>query len=167
MTGPGENLLTVLLAGACLAGGAVALVPRALARPAPLVVEQPPLEVAVLGEVARPGVYQLPFGARVEDAVSLAGGLLPTAAHDLVRHAAPLSDGQSVHVPGRAAEGSGAPRVSLNRASLAELQGLPGVGPVIAQRIAGHRPYARLDDLLAVPGIGPATFARLRPLIGL
>ena len=162
-----ENALTALLTGVCLAGGALAVAPRAIVRPAPLVVEQPPLEVAVLGEVARPGVYRLPFGSRVEDAVAAAGGLLPTAAPDLVRLAAPLTDGRSVHVPAAAAAGTDRPRVSLNAGSLEELDALPGVGPVIARRIVENRPYDTLDDLLAVPGIGPATLERLRPLVGL
>ncbi len=56
-------------------------------------------------------------------------------------------------------------RVSLNRASLAELEALPGVGPELARRIVEHRPYLRVEDLLRVPGIGPKTLARLRPLV--
>jgi len=164
---PSENAIAALLAGACLAGGAVAMAPRLLARPTPLVVEQPPIEVAVEGEVARPGVYELPFGARVEDAVAAAGGLLPTAARELVRLAAPVSDGQTVHVPGAAVADTGSRRVSLNSASLAELDALPGVGPVIAERIARHRPFNAVEELLEVPGIGPATLERLRPLVGL
>ncbi|HEX7040800.1 MAG TPA: ComEA family DNA-binding protein [Trueperaceae bacterium] len=162
-----DNAVAALLAGACLAGGAVALAPRALVRAAPLVVEQPPIEVAVAGEVARPGVYELPFGARVEDAVAAAGGLLPTAARDLVRLAAPVNDGQTVHVPGQAAPDGAGPRVSLNSATAEELDALPGIGPVMARRIALHRPYGSVDDLLEVPGIGPATLERLRPLVGL
>ncbi|HZW27634.1 MAG TPA: ComEA family DNA-binding protein [Trueperaceae bacterium] len=162
-----ENAVTALLSGVCLVGGAVALAPRALVRLEPLVVEQPPVQVAVQGEVARPGVYELPFGSRVEDAVAAAGGLLPTAARDLLRLAAPVNDGQTVHVPGAAVAGTERPRVSLNSAALEELDALPGVGPVIAERIAAHRPYAAVDELLEVPGIGPATLERLRPLVGL
>ncbi len=56
-------------------------------------------------------------------------------------------------------------RVSLNRASLAELEALPGVGPELARRIVEHRPYLRVEDLLRVPGIGPKTLSRLRPLV--
>lgn len=162
-----ENALTAILAGVCLAGGAVALAPRAFVRLEPLVVEQPPVSVAVAGEVARPGVYQLPFGSRVADAVEAAGGFLPTAARDLLRLAAPVNDGQSVHVPSATAAGTGDPRVSLNSASLAELDSLPGIGPVIAERIVQGRPYATVEELLEVPGIGPATLERLRPLVGL
>jgi len=55
--------------------------------------------------------------------------------------------------------------VSLNRASLEELEGLPGVGPVLARRILEGRPYARVEDLLRVKGIGPATLERLRPYV--
>ena len=56
-------------------------------------------------------------------------------------------------------------RVSLNRASLAELEALPGVGPALARRIVAHRPYLRVEDLLRVPGIGPKTLERLRPYV--
>ena len=56
-------------------------------------------------------------------------------------------------------------RVSLNRASLSELEALPGVGPELARRIIAHRPYLRVEDLLRVPGIGPQTLKRLRPYV--
>ncbi len=56
-------------------------------------------------------------------------------------------------------------RVSLNRASLAELEALPGIGPTLARRIVAHRPYLRLEDLLRVPGIGPKTLERIRPYV--
>ena len=164
-----EGLVTALLAGGCLLAGAVAMAPRVLARPSPLVVEQPPLQVAVLGEVAEPGVYALPFGSRVSDAVVAAGGMLHTAAPDLVPHAAPLTDGQSVHVPAAMAPagGPGTARVSLNSATLEQLDALPGVGPVLAGRIVLNRPYAELEDVMRVPGIGPNTFERLEPHVGL
>lgn len=166
---PGENLLTALLAGCCLVAGAVALAPRVLARPTPLVVEQPALSVAVLGQVAEPGLYSLPFGARVSDAVTAAHGMLPTAARDLVPLAAPLTDGQTVHVPAAMTSADDKPgeRVSLNSATPEQLDALPGVGPVLAGRIVLNRPYGELEDVMRVPGIGPATFERLRPLVGL
>lgn len=165
-----DDVLTALLAGGCLVAAAIALAPRVVARPTPLVIDQPPLEVAVLGEVAAPAVYELQFGTRVADAVAAAGGMLPTAATDLVALAAPLTDGQTVLVPAAmsvAAGGDVAARVSLNSATLEQLDALPGVGPVIAGRIVLNRPYAALEDVMRVPGIGPATFERLRPLVGL
>lgn len=165
-----DDVVTVLLVGACVAAGAAAMLPRLLTRPAPLVVEQPPLQIAVLGEVAEPGVYELPFGSRVADAVAAAGGMLPSAAADLVNAAGPLTDGQSIHVPSAmvaSADGVVGERVSLNSAPVEQLDSLPGIGPVIAQRIVLHRPYDSLEDVLRVPGIGPATFERLAPLVGL
>ena len=127
--------------------------------------------VSVVGRVARPGLVTLPVGARVADAVEAAGGLLPGADQSTVNLAAPLADGQqvAVGVPGAAGppdpvagpSGVGG-LVNLNSAAAAELEELPGVGPVLAQRIVDHReqhgPFTAADDLQDVPGIGPAIF---------
>ncbi len=161
-----HDRLTQLLVGACLLLGAVAGLPRFLAPPGAVRVERPPITVSVEGEVAAPGVYQLEFGARVADLLERAGGFRPGAARALVPLAAPLTDGQVVMVPGAVAV-TGFARVSLNSAPLEALQTLPGVGPAIAARIVAHRPFARVDDLLRVPGIGPSTLERLRPLVAL
>ena len=134
--------------------------------------------VSVVGRVARPGLVTLPEGARVADAVEAAGGLLPGADQAAVNIAAVLADGQqvAVGVPGAAgpAPGPGAPAgrsagsggpVDLNRAAAAELEALPGVGPVLAQRIVAHReqhgPFGAVEDLLDVAGIGPAVLDRV------
>lgn len=156
--------LTQLLALACLALLVAVLAPKVLARPSAPEVVQPPIRVSIEGEVVSPGAYELEFGARVADLVELAGGLRSTAARALVQLAAPLTDGQSVQVPAVTASG-GAERVSINSASLAQLESLPGVGPATAQKIADHRPYSRVDDLLRVPGIGPRKLEQLRPLV--
>jgi competence protein ComEA len=137
--------------------------------------------VSVVGLVARPGLVTLPSGARVAEAVEAAGGLLPEADQASVNLAAVLTDGQQVvvGVPGAsgaavssgAAAGSGAApggRLNLNTAGVAELDALPGVGPVLAQRIVDHRkrtPFTSVDELDDVPGIGPAIAAALAELV--
>jgi competence protein ComEA len=155
---------------------------------AALEVEEEPVRevvVHVAGAVARPGLYRLPEGSRVDDAVLLAGGAKPKAALDLVNLAAPVVDGQQVIVPlqgvgggttapsaGTASEGhSPGAKVRLNSATLEELDELPGVGPVTAQQILDYREangaFRSVDELDAVPGIGPARLEQLRPLVDL
>jgi competence protein ComEA len=108
--------------------------------------------VSVVGQVARPGLVTLPAGARVADAIAAAGGLLPDADPAAVNAAALLTDGQqiAVGVPGAAAPagpagGSGSDTgatgglLPLNSATVADLDALPGIGPVLAQRIVDHR----------------------------
>jgi competence protein ComEA len=136
--------------------------------------------VSVVGLVARPGLVSLPSGARVADAVQAAGGLLPEADPASVNLAALVADGAqiSVGVPGSAsgpgsggigAAGSGS-LVDLNTATAGDLDALPGIGPVLAQRIVDHRtrngPFRSVDQLDDVPGIGPATAAELAELVG-
>ncbi|RZU30925.1 ComEA family DNA-binding protein [Blastococcus saxobsidens] len=138
--------------------------------------------VSVVGQVGRPGLVTLGTGARVADAVEAAGGLLPGADPASVNLAAPLSDGQqiAVGVPGAAgpvvgapssggATGGGGGRVDLNAAGVVDLDALPGIGPVLAQRIVDHRarngPFRSVDELDDVPGIGPAIAADLAELV--
>ncbi|MEX2534837.1 MAG: ComEA family DNA-binding protein [Trueperaceae bacterium] len=156
-----ELLLTLILAGLCVVTGALAVLPRMVVRAAPIEFEAPDISVAVGGAVARPGVYRLPFRSRVVDALELAGGMTAQAETTLVDLAATLGPGDRVHVPLRTAEG-GAARISINSASTSELDDLPGVGPVTADRIIAGRPYTRLEDLLRVKGIGEKTLERLR-----
>ena len=135
--------------------------------------------VDVVGQVATPGLVTLPAGARVADALAAAGGVLPGTDPAGINAAAVLSDGQqvAVGVPGAAPSGAastsgGGPAtglVDLNTATLADLDALPGIGPVLAQRIVDHRaeqgPFASVEQLDDVSGIGPALFADLEPLV--
>ena len=136
----------------------------------------PRLVVHVVGAVRRAGLFRLREGARVADALARAGG--PTRKADLsaVNLAAPLADGQQVVVPRRGPAGAatvGAPaagsKVSLGIATVEQLDELPGIGPVTAQKIvdwrAAHGPFRSVEDLDDVPGIGPARVEQLRDLV--
>ncbi|MEX2654022.1 MAG: ComEA family DNA-binding protein [Acidimicrobiia bacterium] len=131
------------------------------------------LHVHVAGEVRRPGVVRLVAGSRIVDAIEAAGGATPAAVLAGVNLASEVLDGAQIVVPSSsvgpvpAVDNDGV--VVVNRATLTELESLPGVGPVLAERILAHRdehgPFEAVEDLLDVSGIGEATLARLRPLI--
>lgn len=147
------------------------------------------LVVHVAGAVVAAGVYRVPAGARVVDAVAAAGGATPDAQTDAVNLAAPLHDGDRVYLPRvtdptvavpagvtpapGASAGTGGPAstgpVDLNNATVEQLDALPGVGPATAQAIVDHRdrngPFASVDQLGDVRGIGPAKLEALRPLV--
>ena len=153
------------------AGAAAQATPAAAAQP--LQAEPgPELVVHVVGAVHRPGLYRLAQGSRVADAVRRAGGATRRADVSLVNLAAPLADGIQVVVPVKAAAGqpsAGAAAegpVHLNIATLEQLDELPGVGPVTAQKILDYRQkngaFSSVDDLDAIPGIGPARIEQLR-----
>ena len=133
--------------------------------------------VDVVGAVRRPGLYRLPRGARIADAVAHAGGPTRKAQLELVNAAAPLADGEQVVVPRRGAAPagvatSGAPAtgpVHLSTATADQLDSLPGIGPVTAQKIIAYRQqhggFSSVEELDAVPGIGPARLEELKGLV--
>jgi competence protein ComEA len=141
--------------------------------------------VDVHGDVRHPGVYRLPANSRVQDAVAAAGGYKHPEDAALVNAAAVLDDGAEVVIPS-AAQGTadhpadsargqsqvvqvGGNKVDINTATAATLETLPGIGPSKAEAIVRfrteHGPLHTANDLLQVPGIGPATVARLAPYL--
>ncbi|WP_191841311.1 helix-hairpin-helix domain-containing protein [Catellatospora chokoriensis] len=136
------------------------------------------LVVAVTGRVRKSGLVRLPQGARVADAIEAAGGVLPDTDLSAVNLARKVTDGEliAIGVPGVAAAdgpaagaGPGSGPVNLNAATLAQLDALPGVGPVLAQRILDHRSrhgdFRSVGDLRQVEGIGESKFAQLKDLV--
>jgi len=149
------------------------------------------LVVDVAGKVRHPGVYRLPPGSRVENALAAAGGPLAGVSLDSLNLAAKVVDGQQISVgvapaPGGGAAGDGDPArgndggagpgagppgapVNLNTATLEQLETLPGVGPVLGQHIldwrSAHGRFATVDQLNDVPGIGEVKFAALHDLV--
>ncbi len=162
-------LIVVLLVVVILAG-VVVLVDRlaALSAGTEIVIRTPSLEIYVYveGEVAHPGVYQLKDGGLVADAVEAAGGFTPNADRSATNLAAPLRDGDQVHVY---AVGDVSQRVNLNTAEGWLLDLLPGIGEVLAQRIIDYREvngvFRQIEDLMMVEGVGPSTFEKLRDKI--
>ncbi len=139
-----------------------------------------PIRVHVAGGVLRPGVYALPAGSIVEQAIEAAGGLSPQASLDHLNLAGLLQEGQLIAVatlaPTRsAAEAPPEPSsdssglMNINLAEVTELDRLPGIGPALAQEIVRYRethgPFSRVEDLLNVPGIGPAKLSQIRDLV--
>lgn len=135
--------------------------------------------VDVAGWVRRPGVYEFTEGARVIDAIDAAGGARSGALLEALNLAAPLTDGTQILVPREGQEGvAPAPvtggavaggLVNVNSAIATELEELPGIGEVIAQRIIDYRtengPFATVDELLDVSGIGDAILESIRELV--
>lgn len=138
--------------------------------------------VDVVGKVRRPGIARLPTGSRVDDAVRAAGGAVPGADLSSLNLARVLVDGEQIAVgvpgaggsaPSGANAGGSSPGpgvlVNLNTATVAQLDALPGVGPVLAQRIVDwrttHGRFESVEQLNQVTGIGSAKFADIKPLV--
>lgn len=130
--------------------------------------------VHVDGAVANPGVYELKVDSRVSDAIIAAGGLNPQADQTKINLAAKVADGQKVHV---AAIGesttsikgitstTGTDLININTASESELDKLPGVGPVTAQKIIALRPYSAPEELLTKKAVSSSVFEKIKNLI--
>ncbi len=187
-------VLIGVLAGFLLAGMLLLVARLPAGKPVTLVPapSQAPFVVQVSGAVVKPGVYDLTEGSRIQDAIEAAGGLLAEADTRSLNLAARLTDGQQVDIPYQAgsepsssSSGNTAPftvisstpttgpdqseLVNINSATLQELDALPGVGPTTAQNIITYRqqhgPFQHIEDIMNVPGIGPATFDRISSLI--
>jgi competence protein ComEA len=158
--------------------GASAAASGAVDSPAPAMAAT--VTVHVVGEVRRPGVYELASGSRVRDAVAAAGGLLGAAEQAAVNLARTVVDGEQIVVPregeaasaGAAGAGSASStpgKVDLNTANAEQLDALPGIGPATAAKIIADRaangPFRTVDDLMRVSGIGPAKFDSLKDLV--
>jgi competence protein ComEA len=164
-------------AGDGSASGALQVAPivPAAAAAAPAAALSPALVVDVAGAVRRPGLVRLAKGARVAEAVAHAGGLTRRADRSGVNFAALVSDGEQVLVPERGAavapgsSATAAGPVSLSSASAEQLDTLPGIGPVTAEKIVAYRQqhgaFSSVDGLDAIPGIGPARIAELQGLV--
>jgi competence protein ComEA len=167
-----------------LAGGASAPIPTGAIPSLGIVVH-------VAGEVKNPGVYTLSNSARMIDAVLAAGGATAHADLEVIKLATPLVDSSQIFVPAKGSterpvfvrprpgingvqptQGSSDSNgvVNINRASVTELDALPGVGPATAQAIVDYRtangPFGSPEDLMNVKGIGPAKFETMRKLVG-
>jgi len=176
-------LAAVLFVGGRVFSHAGAAAPAPPLQVAPLTTTAAaPTEVVidVAGAVRRPGLYRIAQGARVADALRRAGGATRRADLSLVNLAQLVADGEQVLIPrrgeaaapsGAAAGASGAPTgpIHLNSATVEQLDTLPGVGPVTAQKIvdyrAKHGAFSSVDELDAIPGIGPARLDQLRDLV--
>ncbi len=181
---PGQSGLTLVVYAALilaiLAGSVIVITQQPATAvisiiPPPPTPTPSPITVYVSGAVGQPGVFVLPTTSRVEDAIRAAGGTAANADLNRVNLAAPVRDGDQVHVPVAGepdlvlATPSGGERVAINSATLEALDALPGIGPALAQRIVEYRSLnggiADLDELGDIEGFGAALLETLAPLI--
>jgi competence protein ComEA len=142
--------------------------------------------VEVSGEVINPGVYKLSKGARINDALIIAGGFSENADRSWVEknlnRAAKVGDGTKIYIP-KVGQQSGVPSASniegvqtvssdrgsgllnINTASQSQLEELPGIGPVYAQSIIEHRPYSTVEELLSKDALKKSTYEKVKDLV--
>lgn len=137
------------------------------------------ITIEVAGAVHKPGVYALSVGSRVQDALLLAGDILPTAdtvlVEKTVNKAAKLVDGQKIYIPKKGDDSSAsigadtpnAKLININTGSQSELESLPGVGPATATKIITGRPYGSLEDLTAKKAVSASVFEKIKDVISL
>ncbi len=137
------------------------------------------ISVDVSGAVVNPGVYQLDEGQRVEDAILAAGGLSENASGEYIAKylnmALKLSDSMKIYVPFAGEQYSGGvgggtvagvqAKVNVNTATQAELEALPGIGPVTASKIISGRPYSKIEDLLTLKIVSKSVFEKIKDSI--
>lgn len=142
---------------------------------------QTELIVDVEGAVVRPGIFRLPGGSRVDDAIAAAGGFTAYADADAisrsVNRAAKLTDGAKLYIPVIGEQAAGADQTSaasglpattnINSATQYELEALSGVGPVTAEKIIAGRPYMRIEELIEKKVIGRSLFEKLKDQLSL
>lgn len=167
--------VAAVVGAAALVGGSLGSLNRPPEMTAPtqpdVVIATESIDVHVAGWVLSPGVVRVALESIVADAIEAAGGLRPGALVDRINLAAPLHSGDQVVVPGPdSMNGSSEDGpLALNRASAKDLEELPGVGPVLAERIVAYReqngPFTEVEDLLQVGGIGEAKLASIRDLV--
>jgi competence protein ComEA len=150
---------------------------EAIVAPLTVDVALPEITIDMQGEVVNPGVYRLPTGSRVFEAIKAAGGVTPHADSSDLNQARLLSDGEQIYLFAKSPQSAGkkasakvkpkgSTLVSLNRATTKEFEALDGIGPVLASRIVAYRKangsFASIEDLLKVPGIGAGTLSKFK-----
>jgi len=133
------------------------------------------IKIHVCGEVNIPGVYEVGEGSRIIELIEKAGGATGAASVDALNLAQEVFDGQKIYVRSDAAEGgtSGEDgytlKININTAASGQLESLPGIGPVTAEKIIRHREkyghFSKKEDLMDVSGIGPKKFEQVKDLI--
>jgi competence protein ComEA len=142
-----------------------------------------PIRVHISGAVRNPGVFELPGGSRVQEAVEAAGGVTEEADLDRINLAAWVNDGQRVHVPtkgetdppaanldaGTSTGLAGTGKININTATAEQLDTLPGIGPAYAERIIRYRqeqgPFESIEQIMEVRGIGQVCFEDVKDMI--
>lgn len=125
------------------------------------------ITVYVSGQVVSPGVFQIPHGSRVIDAINAAGGTIPSADIDYLNMAEILSDSDHILVPSIPMVGElVVSKININYATQTQLESLPGIGAVFAKNIIDFRNefglFTKIEEIQKVPGIGPATFEEIK-----